>query len=164
MSTTLALPIFFQKLKCERKLHCKSCRTDRAWRVSISQTYTPPDGKVDWECPLDVPWPEGYEPGAEPTVHAGRPDGYRNPKGPGRLLASLIHTLTGQQPCDACLTMAYQMDEWGWWGCWKNRKLIKEHLLAQCKERGLECSDSLVESAVRQALRGVKLRRGAKAK
>ncbi len=43
---------------------------------------------------------------------------------PGSLLAYLIFKFTYKPPCCTCTKRANQMNQWGWWRCWKNRKTI----------------------------------------
>jgi hypothetical protein len=62
MSTsTIQLPQFHINLKCEDRIHCATCRSDRAWRANHCEFDAPPDGRIDWACPAGVLWPAGYE-------------------------------------------------------------------------------------------------------
>lgn len=63
--TTIHLDQFYERLDCRNKTHCRDCRGDRYWRMDRLQFDTPPDGLIDWACPLDVPWPVGYKPNAD---------------------------------------------------------------------------------------------------
>jgi hypothetical protein len=59
---TISLPLFYANLHCEERIHCQVCRGNRAWRADRCDHETPPDGKIDWSCPEDVAWPDGYVP------------------------------------------------------------------------------------------------------
>lgn len=39
---------------CDGRLHCGTCRTDRAFREAVSATHDVPS--VDFACPHGVPW------------------------------------------------------------------------------------------------------------
>lgn len=62
---------------------------------------------------------------------------------PGDILASIIHKTTGIKPCKTCSKRQEQMNEWGWWGCWRNRKTIIKWMCEEAKKRGYDItSDS----------------------
>lgn len=65
---------------------------------------------------------------------------------PGDLLANLIHTVTGQHigSCGICRQRMGQMNEWGWWGSWKNRKLIIGWICKEAAARGHPISEAAV--------------------
>lgn len=62
--------------------------------------------------------------------------GTRPPK-PGDLLARIIKKITGETGgrC-ACNAHKAQMNKWGWWGCWRERKTIIGWLCEEAAKRG----------------------------
>lgn len=58
--------------------------------------------------------------------------------GPGSLLAAAIKAVTGETPSPTCqcTARARQMNEWGWWRCWRNREQIAGWLVEEAQKRG----------------------------
>jgi hypothetical protein len=149
----MTLDIFYQKIHCDKKIFCSTCRSDRNWRSSIAEAYTSPSGLVDWECPLGVPWPENYETNNDTTVHYGDKDFATITSGPGSKLAEMIRAVTGEKPCAACLERAKQMNEWGWMGCIRNAKTIYGWLKEEQEKRGIKIDKKLIWKTIKVALR-----------
>ena len=63
----------------------------------------------------------------------------RLPK-PGDVFSTIIFQLTGQRTanCGVCGERKRQMNEWRWWGCCKNRKVIVGWLVEEARKRGHE--------------------------
>lgn len=59
-------------------------------------------------------------------------------KNPGDLFALIIFKITGQHTanCGVCGRRKKQMNEWGWLGCWRNRKTIIAWLCEEAAKRG----------------------------
>jgi hypothetical protein len=56
---------------------------------------------------------------------------------PGDALSILIKRITGQRPCPKkCRQRIVQMNAWGWWRCWHNRKTISGWLREEARRRG----------------------------
>lgn len=57
---------------------------------------------------------------------------------PGSVLKVAIRLVTGEQPSSGCgcTDRAEQMNAWGWWGCWKQRKTIAGWLVEEARQRG----------------------------
>jgi hypothetical protein len=53
---------------------------------------------------------------------------------PGTLLSKILRNFADQKNCN-CSDRAKIMDEWGWRGCWKNRKIITWWLLEELAYR-----------------------------
>ena len=79
---------------------------------------------------------------------------------PGRLLALVIKRITGQGPCPAkCAARIRQMDEWGWWRCWRNRKTIAGWLVEEALRRGHQVSESNALDLLRAAFKELRIGR-----
>lgn len=55
----MSLPLFTADDACKSRIHCKLCRNHfggREWRESISGLFELPEGKIDFKCPLNLPW------------------------------------------------------------------------------------------------------------
>jgi hypothetical protein len=63
-------------------------------------------------------------------------------KKPGDILALAIRKTTGTGPCpNKCRARIAQMNEWGWWKCWLNRKTIAGWLSEEAARRGHQITD-----------------------
>lgn len=60
---------------------------------------------------------------------------------PGDLLSYVIRQVTGREPCAACNSCKAEMNENGWWWCWKNRKRIAAHLAKEANKMGFPASE-----------------------
>ena len=117
-------------------------------------------------CPVRI-WDAIEEPGCQPAEEPpprfghSREDSSKTvpkfSKRPGSLLKYVIWKLTGVIPCSACSSRSKQMNEWGWWKCWKNRSTITEWLIHEAESRGhkIEARDAyeLFKAAWKEALR-----------
>lgn len=108
------------------------------------------DNAASGECGLGKF--SGAEPQREPRPKGAFPPAPRVPR-PGDVLARIIKSATGidansvdpttgKRSC-RCKHLQAEMDRWGWWGCWRNRQKIVEHLAAEAAKRGLAVSPSL---------------------
>lgn len=93
-------------------------------------------------CPIRK-WAAFEEPGCPkveppaPGLSFGPTPPPRFSTDPGGLLKWLIWKITDQIPGNCqCNQRAEKMKEWGWRGCWKNRKTILEWLAHEAHARG----------------------------
>jgi len=61
---------------------------------------------------------------------------------PGSLFSKVVFKITGVVPCARCRDRMSQMNQWGWWKCWRNRKLIASWLSEEARQRGHQITDS----------------------
>ena len=63
---------------------------------------------------------------------------------PGQVLSKAIELLLGKavKGCFRCRRQASQMNEWGWWGCWKQRKLIAGWISNEARRFGHNLDES----------------------
>jgi len=78
---------------------------------------------------------------------------------PCALLKTAIHKLTGEKPCGQCVERCKQMDEWGWWRCWKERRTIARWM----KEAAQDRADKKEQAAQKAAEDAKKARESADA-
>lgn len=92
--------------------------------------------------------------------------------GPGSLLHSIIHRITGEQPTTLvekvdpndpkppcqCQSRMQQMDVWGWKGCWEHRDEICGWLAENAKRLGYDVEPNL-PALTRLALKTAKERK-----
>ena len=184
---SITLPIFAH-LKClteDNEDRCRSCRTDPAWRRSLVGFY---GGPVDFACPLDKPWPQGYTPSDEAigevkpakpmrtqtrSITVGDPEAAKRARAeyerqraedarkPGTILAAAIKAAVGVDlgaGCAVCSERKKQMDQWGFLGCWRNRREILGWVSAEATARGIKVTPFMVlraiKAAVKQAVKG----------
>jgi hypothetical protein len=57
---------------------------------------------------------------------------------PGDLLSWSIREITGAVPCAACNDCKQEMNEMGWWWCWRNRQKIAHRLVQEAAKLGYE--------------------------
>ena len=77
--------------------------------------------------------------------------------GPGDILAGVIKTL-GFQPTSGCgcEAMRAKMNDWGYFGCWQNRREILEFLKTKADAVGVQFDDATVWAAVVAAFSAAK--------
>lgn len=56
---------------------------------------------------------------------------------PGDLLEHAIHAVAGIKPCPLCRHRRTRMNDWGWWGCWRNRRRIMQWLVESAERSGI---------------------------
>jgi hypothetical protein len=112
--------------------------------VALGDNPSPDEVRIFWRT-LSVE----YEPAIAirieienlPIVHVPRIVQHDEPKilQPGDMLARLIERMIGEVPGDcACSSRQEQMNQWGWWGCWKHRNDIIGWLCEEAANRGHE--------------------------
>lgn len=68
---------------------------------------------------------------------------------PGDFLGILIFKISGQLPSNcSCNERKAQMNGWGWWGSWKNRKKIAMWLMEEARKRGMMASEDSVKALI----------------
>ena len=72
----------------------------------------------------------------------------KSPK-PGDIMKFAINQITGVTPCGSCLNRAKQMNEWGWFGCWKNKATIVEWVSEEASKRGHVITSDKILSILR---------------
>lgn len=126
---------------CQFRAHCHDCRA----RPSTFREALHRQGLVDvvdFECPFGVPWD------TPPLVQVELPPPPKRsllPR-PGDVLAAAIKRATGidadkvdpigKKTC-GCKQFQAEMNRWGWWGCWRRRQEIADHLSKAAAERGI---------------------------
>lgn len=71
---------------------------------------------------------------------------------PGDLFATVIRKITGLGPCPkSCREHIIQMNNWGWWKCWHNRRVIASWLTKEACNRGHAITDSVTLGLLRAA-------------
>jgi hypothetical protein len=81
---------------------------------------------------------------------------------PGDALSLAIRKIIGVHPCGACLACITEMNNQGWWWCWRNRKVISKRLAGEARRRGHEIDDDSALDLIKAAFR--EMRAGAKIK
>lgn len=113
-------------------------------------------------CPIGVwhsfedagcPQPEITPAEPEQQYHHGSPE---LAKEPGSLLKWMIWKLTGVLPCPKCDRRAQEMNEWGWLGCWRNRRKIYEWLTHEANSRGHQIDEATLQALLLAGLRELK--------
>lgn len=81
---------------------------------------------------------------------------------PGSVLKVAIRLVTGDEPSSGCgcSDRAGQMNAWGWWGCWKQRKTIAGWLAEEAQKRGHELDQAKALPLLLAAWREVRGRVG----
>lgn len=80
---------------------------------------------------------------------------------PGSLLTTAIKLITGADPgpqC-SCKHRARRMNEWGWWGCWRNRDTIAGWLVEEAQKRNHEIDKHKALSLFKAAWTEIRQRR-----
>jgi hypothetical protein len=95
----------------------------------------------------------GVEPGAFNKQRINLVRIRRTPQ-PGDLLAVIIFRITAE-PVRSCVELCperrAQMNEWGWWKCWCNRKTIIAWLRQEAAKRGHAISDRALLDLIKAA-------------
>jgi len=162
---------------------CALCRADARFQNSM-----PSRG---WQNPRDAICPEGFKlgevppaaiegrakliaaivapavktklPHAKPTSASSAATIPRLSSRPGDLLTWLIHFTLEIPPCATCQARAEKMNDWGWLGCWRERRAIVSWLAEQSRARHFAPSSASNTAAIvcglRAALRSFTLRR-----
>lgn len=137
-----------------RQRACEKCKTQCDEYKSLELDHADPCAC----CPINV-WPkyEGcqsetaiIEAIADPTIES--PDASFSSQ-PGSLLKWAIWKATGIKACSTCSERSRQMDQWGWLGCWKERKTITDWLIHECKSRGHEVTRATARKLLGAAFR-----------
>ncbi len=78
---------------------------------------------------------------------------------PGEIFSLVIFKITGQKTanCGICGQRKMQMNRWGWWGCWKNRKVLTGWLIEEAKKRGHDINEDSALSLLKAALKETRL-------
>lgn len=74
---------------------------------------------------------------------------------PGDLMAAIIFKVTGQRSgmCGPCAERVRQMNEWGWFRCWLNRKTILRWLAEEAAKRGHPIEEAKLTELLKIAFR-----------
>lgn len=81
---------------------------------------------------------------------------------PGNLFSIVIFKITGQRAggCKSdCPARMRQMNEWGWWKCWKNRNTIIGWLVKEARARGHEIDRATVLALFKAAFKELSSRK-----
>lgn len=80
---------------------------------------------------------------------------------PGEIFSLVIFKITGKRTgaCGVCGQRKLQMNKWGWWGCWKNRKTIIDWLCQEAKKRGHSVEEADVWVLFKAAFREMRVDR-----
>jgi hypothetical protein len=72
---------------------------------------------------------------------------------PGDLFSIVIKKITGQTAgnCGCCAARIQTMNAWGWWRCWRERKLIALWLAEEARRRGHEIDETKALDFLRAA-------------
>lgn len=82
---------------------------------------------------------------------------------PGDLFSIVILKITGAGPCpNQCRERIAQMNDWGWWKCWRNRKTIATWLAEEARRRGHQITDSSALDLFRAAFKELRQHRSGK--
>lgn len=80
-----------------------------------------------------------------PPVKAQNVPGIIRSLHPGSAFALAIKKITGAIPCARCNQRIRVMNDWGWFKCWQNRRIIASWLAEEAHRRGHQItSDSAV--------------------
>lgn len=101
----MILPTLKQRrvMKCHARVHCETCRSSEAFRLSVS-------GLPYFDCPFDLQEDE------------------RPPKLPGDVFHEILKQKYAIKPCAACLTVIETMNQQGKAYCLKAKKEILEDI------------------------------------
>ena len=110
--------------------------------------------RVEWDAGGNL---VSHEIEIRTPISAAAPTHAENPctTGPGALLKRAIQTMTGDTPgpgC-ACNRRCKKMNDWGWWGCWRNRDTIAGWLVEEAAKRGHTVTPSAAMTLLRAAVK-----------
>ena len=146
---------------CEGRQHCATCRDldgGREWRSDLAKAFTLPPDAPDFACPHGFVWGDAPAPLPQPTRPPREPSpgkpGTPSKPGPGDLVQIVIDKLrfTAASGC-GCAAFKRKMNEWGWWGCWRNRDLIVDWFVEKGSEAGVEIGRASVYGLLKTAIR-----------
>ncbi len=53
------MKLFINSITCATQVHCQTCRDfqgGRKWRMGLCKAFILPNNKIDFDCPLGIPW------------------------------------------------------------------------------------------------------------
>lgn len=115
---------------------CKQAKCDQLDKLNYSDPCAAcPNGH--WGrcgCDPERTIPTGLADTTAPTLEPRR----RSTLQPGAIFSLVIYKITGQRTsnCGLCGSRKNQMNQLGWLGCWKNRKIIIGWLVDEARKRG----------------------------